>query len=103
MTKLADLTPEELHLVKSLQSEMMTDEESDKDENDTTVRYIRRSVPWRTDQVNQLIARLDGVESSGSGGISKPRIIGPPSARRPSARLDKAFIAEEFLDTENNT
>jgi len=73
-------------------SELMSDEESGEDG-----ALLKRHLPWRSDAVNRLIDKIDQIPCA-SHSISKVRIVGDFSLRRP-----KGLLSEELLLVENNT
>lgn len=56
----------------------MSDEESSDEDDD----FIKRAIPWRSEDVNRLIAKIDGVAVPRAR-HTKRRKIGAPSSRLP--------------------
>ena len=87
-----DLDEDEKGMLNEMTSEMMTDEESGEDGS-----LIQRRIPWRSEELNSLISKLDAVPS-GNNSVSKQRIIGEFSIRRPSVHVEeKYFLPEEYI------
>ena len=70
------LTDNEKVLLEKVSSEMMTDEETD----DEGTRFVARKIPWRIEELNLLITKIDCVNRDG-GWLQKPCSLGTPSTK----------------------
>ena len=92
-----ELTDNEKVLLEKVSSEMMTDEETD----DEGTGFVARKIPWRIEEMNLLIIKIDRVNRDG-GGLQKPRRLGTRSTRNPSTKVPDD-LKRFFDDGEYNT
>lgn len=78
-------------LLSNFVSEMMSDEETDEETNG----YLSRTIPWRTEEMNEFITHLDA--HSKENGMKKKRTISAPSERKPSMNIPEEFVNRECV------
>ncbi len=92
-----DLTEEEKLLMTKICSECQSDEESENPNDKNCSTFIKHSVPWLKDEVMALKLKIDEFEESQreKSTLKYKRIIGAPTDRKPSSKVDKDLILVE--------
>lgn len=88
----AALSEEEKRLWGLASADCMTDEETDEEDPNA---FIMHKLPWRTDQMDMIIAKIDAVDSNNGANAHKIRRIGEATMRLPASILDREIIIIE--------
>jgi len=69
--------------------ECMTDEETDDDDPNA---FVIHKLPWRSDTLDNIIIKIDQVQTNNGGNAHKVRKIGDFSSRNPSSSIAKELV-----------
>ena len=83
-------------MVLAMTGEVMTDEESDEDENKQKI-IVRRRLNWRNEKFERLLAKINAQTTSKA---MMHRIDGLPSARQPTEKTAAIFVRKVTNDEE---
>uniref|UniRef100_A0A7M5XK13 Uncharacterized protein n=2 Tax=Clytia hemisphaerica TaxID=252671 RepID=A0A7M5XK13_9CNID len=82
------LDEEEQEMVLAMTGEVMTDEESDEDENNVKI-IMRRKLSWRSDKFE---LSMEKINSKTTNKTLMYRVNGLPSTRQPSENTNPIFV-----------